>query len=596
MSLISLQTRLGDFRIALSPVRLRTQVRASEIGLVVIAAIVGALSGLVVTAMSLAVQLAHQLFFKIPPGARLSAVSEIGPRTSFEAPVIGGILLGLTMLVIGRWRKRPAVDPIEANALHGGRMSLTDSALLALQNLISNGCGASVGLEAGYTQISAGIASRLGLGLELRRNDLRTLVGCGAAAAIATAFNAPLTGAFYAFELIIGSYSIALLPPVVVAAVTGTLVSRLIVGDAFYIEIGTFNAMQASDYAPALLLGMLAAVFGILIMQMVTMVESLARRSFIPGWARPALGGAAVGGLALITPQVLSAGHGALHFHLAVDTGLWTLLSLILLKALASSISIGSGFRGGLFFASLFLGALLGKAYALVFAELFHVSLAPTLYAVVGMSALAVAVIGGPLTMTFLALELSGDFPITVLVLVASIGSSLFVRKTFGYSFATWRFHLRGESIRSAHDIGWIRTLTVGSLMRRDVRTVPLGTPLEDFRRSFALGSTQRVVVLDEAGRYAGIVLVAEAHAAAQEPEAAGASVDTLLRYRADVLLPQMNAKEAAFLFDKSGGDALAVVDSPSSRQVVGLLTESHTLRRYSEELDRRRREVSGEL
>ena len=114
------------------------------------------------------------------------------------------------------------VDPIEANALHGGRLSLNDSLIIAAQNLISNGFGASVGLEAGYTQLASGLASKIGLSLQLRRSDLRILVGCGAAGAIAAAFNAPLTGSFYAFELIIGSYTILSLAPVVVSALAAT--------------------------------------------------------------------------------------------------------------------------------------------------------------------------------------------------------------------------------------------------------------------------------------------------------------------------------------------------------------------------------------
>ena len=119
--------------------------------------------------------------------------------------------------------KRP-VDPIEANALHGGRMSIRDSLIVALQTIVSNGFGASVGLEAGYTQMVAGIASRLGINFRLRRADLRMLVGCGAAGAIAAAFGAPLTGAFYGFELIIGTYTAATLAPVLTASIVGVLV------------------------------------------------------------------------------------------------------------------------------------------------------------------------------------------------------------------------------------------------------------------------------------------------------------------------------------------------------------------------------------
>lgn len=584
----------ADVAVVQAPSRFRAMVRGNEIGLVLVAAVVGILSGLLVIAMSAAAQFLHTVLFGLSDGERLSGLTRLASPWLALMPVLGGGLLGLYLMFLSRQKTRPMVDPIEANALHGGRMSIRDSITVVIQNLISNGFGASVGLEAAYTQISAGIASRIGIAFEMRRGDLRTLVGCGAAAAIAAAFNAPLTGAFYAFELIIGAYSIATLAPVVVAALGGAFVARMLVGNTLLIDIGSPGPVGNADYPPAILLAILAAGLGILIMQGVTLIEAGVRRSRVPVPLRPVLGGLVLALLALVTPQVLSSGHGALHLQLDVPVAASSLVLLLGLKALASAVSIGSGFRGGLFFASLFLGALLGKLFAIVSPFLFGAAtLTPVVYAIVGMSALAASIVGGPLTMTFLALEVTGDFPITALVLAAVVTASLTVRKTFGYSFATWRFHLRGESIRSAHDVGWIRNLTVGRMMRRDVRTAPVSTTLRTFRRDFPLGSTQRVVVTDEAGAYVGIVLVPDAYSDGIVD--LDASIEGLLRFQEAVLLPQMSAREAAALFDRSESEALAVVDTPQTRAVVGLLTESHTLRRYSEELELRRREAAGE-
>ncbi|KMO27690.1 chloride channel protein [Methylobacterium aquaticum] len=594
---------LTESALVQAPGALRAWVRGGEIGLILLAAVVGCLSGGVVSVMGWAAQSAHEWLFGLGLDERLSATRHVPPLVALGVPALGGALLGLVIWLGGRVRRvpgSPVIDPIEANALHGGRLSLRDSVLVAVQNLISNGCGASVGLEAGYTQISAGIASRLGLSFELRRNDMRVLVGCAAAAAIAAAFGAPLTGAFYAFELIIGTYAIGSLTPVVTAALAGAFVSRAILGHQTVIPLGPTPPVGPADYLPTIGLGLICAGLGILIMQGVTLVEEGVRRTKLPPLARPVLGGLAVGVLALVaTPQVLSAGHGALHLNLTEDgaaIGAAGLIFLFLAKALASAISIGTGFRGGLFFASLFLGALAGKIFVMLAPPLVAMVLPPVTYAVVGMSALAVAVIGGPMTMTFLALEVTGDFPIASLVLVAVIASSLTVRKTFGYSFATWRFHLRGESIRSAHDVGWIRTLTVGQLMRREVRTVRSDTTLAAFRRAFPLGSGTQVVAVDEAGLYAGIVLVAEAHAAPIDDKATETKVSDLLRYRDQVLLPQMNAKEAVALFDKAESEALAVVESRDAARVIGILSEKHTLKRYSDELDRQRRASVGEV
>jgi chloride channel protein, CIC family len=575
-----------------APQTLRALVRADEMWLVVLAGFVGLASGLCVTAMSTVTMLAHRVLFDLGPNERLSGQVDIQNIRVLLVVPLGGLVLGLLSYAALRWRPRQAVDPIEANALYGGRMSLNDSLVVVGQTMMSNGVGASVGLEAGYTQLCSALASRMGRSFRVRRNDLRLLVGCGAAGAIAAAFNAPLTGAFYAFELVIGTYSLATLAPVVVSAIVAVSVVRVLIPEEYGFDIRVPTAIEPESYLPILALGVICALGGIAIMRGVTLTESLFRRSGVPPWARPAIGGLLVAVLALVSPQVLSSGHAALQVGFDAPYSLRYIALLILLKSVASAVSLGSGFRGGLFFASLFLGALLGKLFAGVLATITIVqAIPPVVCALVGMSGLAVAVVGGPLTMAFLALETTGSLPMTVAVVAASVISALTVRRTFGYSFATWRFHLRGEVIRSAVDIGWMRNLTVGRMMRREVRAVRLDTSLAAFRRDLPLGSAARAVVVDDAGRYAGIIQVAEAHSTDSKAE----RLDQLLHYQDEVLLPQMNIKEAVATFEQAEADALAVVDGLESRRVLGLLTEQHALRRYSEELDRRRRELSGE-
>ncbi len=569
--------------------------RGSEIGLIFSGILIGIGAGCAVSGMSWISKALHSLIFGIEMSEWLSASEIENKLIVLCAPIVGGIVLGCVLFILSRRRKRAMVDPIEANALYGGRISLTDSVIVAVQNLISNGFGASVGLEAGYTQLSAGLASKLGSKLKLRREDMRVLVGCGAAGAIAAAFNAPLTGAFYAFELIIGTYSMVALAPVVVSAIVATFVARGFSGDSFLIEVGEIGTITPADYIPAIALGAICAGVGILIMQGVAFIEETARKSSLPPYLRPALGGILIGLMAMITPQVLSAGHGALHINLDSQAPVQVLIGLFLLKSVASAVSIGSGFRGGLFFASLFMGALLGKIFAMPADFITTGSLTPTVLAVVGMSALAVAIIGGPLTMTFLALEITADFPITALVLAAVITSSLVVRNTFGYSFATWRFHLRGESIRSAHDVGWIRNLTVDKLMRSDVKCAKLGVSLAEFREAFPLGSAKRAILLDDNDRYAGIVSIPEVYAEEVESTKPRTEVKDFLQFENDFLLPNMNAKQAAEIFDQAHAEALPVINNLIDRRVIGQLSEAHTLRRYSEELDRRRREAVGE-
>ncbi|WP_347309865.1 chloride channel protein [Defluviimonas sp. SAOS-178_SWC] len=553
----------------------------------------GAMAGMVVSGVSLCAHILHWLFYDVPFNTGLSGnVFARGPHIVL-IPALGGVLT--TLILHLRRRRGAVVDPIEANALYGGRMSLTDSIWVTLQNLASNGFGLSVGMEAAYTQLSSGLASKLGLKLKLRREDMRVLVGCGSAGAIAAAFNAPLTGSFYAFELIIGAYSAVSLAPVIAAAITATLVSNALTGHAFKVDIGHIGPISAVDFLPALALGGICAGFGILVMVAVVRTERLASSSRIPVWLRPAIGGLLVGALGLVTPQVLSSGHGALNLNLENDV-LWTsLVLLFLLKAASSALTIGTGFRGGLFFASLLLGALLGKSLALPLEWLFPGMLSAPAMSLIGMSAFGVAVIGGPLTMTFLALEMTGEFPIAALVLAAAITSSMVVRQTFGYSFSTWRFHLRGESIRSAHDVGWIRNLTVARLMRRDVPTARMDLTPGEFREAFPLGSAKHVVVAGDSGTYVATIQVADVHADADGVEPRG-DLSDFFQHQQDVLLPGMNARQAAGIFEAKRAEALAVVSDRVERRVVGLLSEAHTLRRYSEELDKQRRNMIGAM
>jgi chloride channel protein, CIC family len=575
------------------PRLLRTQVRARESSLVLLAAAIGGFAGLVVAAMSSGVTALHGLFFAVPPGQRLSTLPSLEPLAALVVPTLGGLAFGLATSLLTRWRPAREVDPIEANALHGGRMSLLGSLSVSLQTVWSSGVGASVGLEAGYTQLASGIASWIGRAFRLRRRDLRILVGCGAAGAIAGAFGAPLAGAFYAFELVIGSYSVMSLAPVALAALVGYLVANVF--DPVSLGIGTLyvSHVTARDLAIASAIGLAAAGAGITIMRGVAFCEALLTRLPTPAYVRPTLGGIAVGLFALATPQVLSSGHGAIHLAAMLDRPLRDVAVLFLLKALASIISLGAGFRGGLFFASLLLGTLGGRVFAdAVSAMLPTLSLDPQVYAIVGMGALSVSVIGGPLTMTFIVLETTGDLWLTTAVLIAVIVSAQVTRETFGYSFATWRFHLRGESIRSAADIGWIRDLTVRRMMRPDVRTVPAHTTVARFRMVFPLGSTTQVVALDEDKNYAGMVSVAEVHSLDTDESL---PIRNMLHYTDAMLLPTMTVKEAVAMFDKAEAEALAVVQSVESPRVIGLLSEAHALRRYSEQLELRRKELVGD-
>ena len=575
----------------------RENIRNSDLALIVLGALIGAMVGSGIALLQMALQLVHMLLFAIPLSAHLSEGTVLDWQRVLLVPPLGGLLLGLASYAVRRWRPRDIIDAIEANALYGGRMSLVDSVLLAALTLWSAGVGASVGMEAAFTQLGSGVASKLGRTVRLRRADLRTLVGCGAAAAIAAAFNAPLTGAFYAFELIMGSYTLATLAPITLAAVAATFMVRQVFGaEPLFVVRQMTGAVGGRDYFLFTAMGVVAALLAIAVMKGVTGVEFWFRRLSMPSWLRPAIGGTALSLMALAYPQVLGAGHGALVY--AVGTGYsWQVLIGVLVgKMIASAISLGSGFRGGMFSSSLFIGSLFGSLVAVLVGWVvpsFHPDLVS--FTLVGMGSFAAAVVGAPITMILLVLESTSDFGISIGVMVAVIVASVGVRHWFGYSFATWRFHLRGMRVVSPHDIGWIEDLTAGKLMRADAKLVPAVMSLKELRERFPLGATKRLFVTRPDGYYIGLLDMSEAHNPDLDTREAELTAQDLMKSQEAVLLPNYNVRTALAMFVAQQVETLAVVSDLDSRRIVGFLTEAYGLRRYNQALEQQRTAELGD-
>ena len=253
------------------------------------------------------------------------------------------------------------------------------------------------------------------------------------------------------------------------------------------------------------------------------------------------------------------------------------LAQLIGLKLSAALISLASGFRGGLFFSSLFAGALVGKLYAIGVATLAPgVGLDATASAFAGMATFSTAIVGGPLTMAFLVLESSGDVGLAGPVLAGCVASHLTVKAIFGYSFSTWRLHLRGEDITGAQDVGWVRTLLVSGMMDREAPVIAARSTLAEFRNEYPLGGPAYVALIDANGRYAGLVSTAQAHAEGDEGE-------TIARFGRNceaTLRTEQNIQQALEAFAEAESEVLAVIDS--ERRVVGMLREAYAARRYA--------------
>ena len=571
--------------------------RDNEPVLIALCAPLGALVGFAVVTTHELVGGIHWLTYGISLESSLSAATDISWIRIAMVPALGGLTLGVLAAVLRRFRQRDIIDPVEANALFGGRMSLIESARLAAATVISNGVGAALGLEAAFTQIGSGVLSEAGQRLRLRRADLRVFVAAGAAAAIAAAFNAPLAGAFYAFELILGSYSPPALAQVAMASLAGTLVMRGTVGTApIFLVNAPAMTFQQWQYPLFALLGIGAAGVGIATMRSATWIEAQLRRLPTPDWLRPAIGGLLLSAVAIPFPQVLGSGHGAIQWLFDTPPPIALVLVLLLAKIAASALSLGAGFRGGLFSTSLFLGCLYGNGISRL-AGLFGPWLAGqyTVFTLVGMGAVASSIVGAPVTMVLLVLEVTGDFNIALAVLAGVVMASTITRFRFGYSFSTWRFHQRGKQIRGAHDIGWLAELSVAKILRADVALVGRGTPLLQLRELVPLGSRSTVFSVDEGGRFTGAIEVSAIHDHDLDDAAIGLVASDLAGVRANFLLPEMDVRTALSRFEECEAETLPVLAASDDPRVIGYVSEAYALKRFAHEMERRHSEQLGE-
>ncbi|MFV0296636.1 MAG: chloride channel protein [Hyphomicrobiaceae bacterium] len=567
--------------------------------LIVLSALVGGLTGMISASLVTAAEFMHTVLYDLDPRTNLSAAVEIPLVRALVVLLAGGLIMG----VVSRFSpglRHEIVDPIEANALRGGRMSIRDSLFVVLEAFLSSSAGLSLGLEGGYTQISGAIGSWFGRIIKRRRIDVRMLVGAGVAGCIAGAYDAPFAGATYAFELIVGSYTVATLAPVVAAAVAGTFAARQFVDHTYRIPHEAWNLGDNTSIFGALLLGVFCGLMSIALMRGVTTTEHIARRSGLPRPWRPLAGAFAVWCMLLVTPHILSSGHGAMTLVLQAGWPVGSLLLVLVFKILASAVSLGSGFRGGLFSTSLFLGTLSGALVGTIGAHLGWLpESAIGVMSLVGMASFASGVLGCPIAMALLAVEITNDLTVVSPVLLGVIGATLTVRQYFGYSFATWRFHLRGEAILGGEDVGWAREMTAGKLMRQDMTLLPADMPVDVFCAQPVPINHKYVIATNEDGAFAGFVDVAAVFAAHQTHSGKPSDREDLrltsfLVNTEAWVVPDLPADRLLLTFDALQAELVAVVESETNRQVVGVVTEAFALKRYRQELEARHNEIFG--
>ena len=371
-------------------------------------------------------------------------------------PVIGGLLYGPLIYKWAREARGHGVPEVMiAVADNGGRIRWQVSVVKALASALCIGSGGSVGREGPIVQIGSALASSIGQWVRMPENRLRIMVACGAAGGISATFNAPITGVFFGVEIILREFAVDALFTVMLSAMVADVIAIPFLGDKPFLS--GFPAGIALHHPATYLLvaglAVVAALMGLAFAKVLYKVEDLCDALWKgrPEWARPAVGGIALGLLLLALPQMYGVGYPVMYKTAAGEYALWFLVILAFGKILATSLSIGIGGSGGIFAPSLFIGVTSGYAYGDIVHHIFGAGAGqPALYAVVAMGAVFTSAARAPLTSLASVVEMTGDFALTLPVMLAvAIASTVSRALSYGTIYTT-KLLRRGTDIDQA--------------------------------------------------------------------------------------------------------------------------------------------------
>jgi CIC family chloride channel protein len=387
-------------------------------------------------------------------------------------PIVGGLVYGPMIQRFAREARGHGVPEVMlAVAENGGRIRPQVTIVKAFASAITIGVGGSVGREGPIVQIGSALASTLGQRVRMSESRLRIIVACGAAGGISATFNAPLTGLFFGFEIVLREFSLDALVATSLAAVTGDIISRAFFGSApFFASFP--HSLSVTNDTTYLLIALLAIAAGLIGVGFKTflywledVVDELWRGR--PEWARPAVGGIALGLLLLAVPQMYGVGYPVMDSAVAGHVVLGLILLFLVCKVLATSLTLSIGGSGGVFAPSLFVGAMAGMAFGTIVNHVFGSGLGPpALYAVVAMGGVFAASAQAPLTAISSVIEMTGNFGITIpVMLTAGIASAVSKQISYGSVYTT-KLLRRGIDIERPKTTSVLQTLTVADVMQ----------------------------------------------------------------------------------------------------------------------------------
>jgi chloride channel protein, CIC family len=487
-------------------------------------------------------------------------------------PVLGGLLYGpLIQRYAKEARGHGVPEVMLAVAENGGRIRPPVTIVKALASALCIGVGGSVGREGPIVQIGSAFASTLGQWVKMSESRLRIIVACGAAGGIAATFNAPITGMFFGFEIILREFSLDALFATILSAVTADLVSRAFFGSAPFFAQMPHNLLVEHDYTYLLVavLGLAAGVVGVSFKTVIYKLEDLADQAWKgrPEWARPAVGGVVLGLLLLALPEMYGVGYPVMNREVTGHVVLWFVLALMVGKIVAAGTTLAIGGSGGIFAPSLFTGAMGGMAFGAIVSALFgHVVSSPAIFGVVAMGGVFGAAAQAPLTAIASVVEMTGNFGL-ILPVMLTVGIAVAVSKRLTYgSIYTTKLLRRGIDIERPKPTSVLQMLTVADVMHPLVGPygIQLRRPQRDGAPTTALGEESLATAIGP--------IIGE-----QQPQ---------------VLFPDETLDQALRQLVLYGRVGLPVV-SEDGGHLLGWITRHSVLRALSERVDASAREAA---
>ena len=571
--------------------RIRDWLYAGATGLLVLSGLVGLFAGLGAVGFRYLIFAFTRVFsghqdYSAAGHAINPLVPGLGMWFVVLAPVVGGLIYGPLIAIFAREARGHGVPEVMlAVQQKGGRIRPQVAIVKSLASALCIGAGGSVGREGPIVQIGSAVGSALGQAVRLPESRMRLLVACGAAGGISATFNTPIAGVFFAMELILRDFDTRSLGNVVVASVGANVVSRAFFGDASFLKLPVFHLVSPWEFVLYAVLGAVAALAGLAFIRILYGTEDLMDQLWRghPEWARPAVGGVALGLLLLALPQMYGVGYPVLQGAINGRYVAWFMVVLLVGKMAATSLTIGIGGSGGVFAPSLFMGAMLGTAFGqLVHAALPGITASPGAYGLVGMGAVFAAASRAPMTAILMIFELTGEYriilPLMLAVALATGLSHLLSRDTI----YTLKLRRRGIEIGQERRPGIVDLLTVSDAMRGVPRPLEADDDVHEVIARLTKERREALPVVDAQGQFLGTVSHTEVERAIRGDDVgltAGALADDRVTLRAGQRLEQ-----AIVALTQHEAPGLAVL-ADTDRKLIGWITHRDVLQAYARRL-----------